>query len=307
MEDQASSRVAGLVYEEEISPADIEGIADGMLLGSGAFGEVRKVFWRKTPAAAKVSHLDMPSNCKELFFRELELMVRCRHPNVVQFLGFVDTPFVIVMEFLPQGDLRSYWRSHKLSIAHKTRIVIDILRGIGYLHNRKPSSIIHRDIKPTNILMTVSGVAKITDFGLGRVKTTGNAIPAASSEPPEQATSATDVQVVQHVKHDSRGATKMVGTVPYMAPEANSQGYDEKVDIFSAGVTFYELFEQVSYDTDFLWALTPTPVRPIIRLMGSQEPSKRPDALELIDKFTATQPEAALQPALPEQGCCLVS
>ena len=96
-------------------------------------------------------------------------MVRCRHPNIVQFLGYVDSPFVIVMEYLPNGDLRQYWRSRKVSMGHKVQICIDVLRALAYLHNRKPSSIIHRDIKPTNVLMTKSGVAKLTDFGLGRL------------------------------------------------------------------------------------------------------------------------------------------
>lgn len=76
-------------------------------------------------------------------------MVRCRHPNIVQFLGYVDSPFMIIMEYLPQGDLRVYWSQHKhgMSRAHKTMICIDVLRALAYLHNRKPSSIIHRDIK----------------------------------------------------------------------------------------------------------------------------------------------------------------
>ena len=149
---------------------DLDGLDDtGNLIGSGAFGEVRLVTWRKTPAAAKVAHSTMPTAQKNLFLRELELMVRCRHPNIVQFLGYVDSPFVIVMEYLPNGDLRQYWRSKKLSVGHKTQICIDVLRALAYLHNRKPSSIIHRDIKPTNVLMTKSGVAKLTDFGLGRL------------------------------------------------------------------------------------------------------------------------------------------
>lgn len=149
---------------------DLQGLNNASnLIGSGAFGEVRLVTWRKTPAAAKVAHRTMPKEQKQLFLRELECMVRCRHPNIVQFLGYVDSPFVIVMEYLANGDLRSYWRSHKVSNGHKVQICIDVLRALAYLHNRKPSSIIHRDIKPTNVLMTKSGVAKLTDFGLGRL------------------------------------------------------------------------------------------------------------------------------------------
>ena len=101
-------RIARLLYEEEILPTDLEGLEEhtANLLGSGGFGSVRKLFWRGTPVAAKVSHGDISETQKQLFLRELELMVRCRHPNIVQFLGFVDTPFMIVMEFLPMGDLK---------------------------------------------------------------------------------------------------------------------------------------------------------------------------------------------------------
>ena len=83
---------------------DLTGFDDpGNLLGSGAFGKVHQVTWRKTPAAAKVAHSSMPKEQKDLFLRELELMVRCRHPNIVQFLGYVDSPFVIVMEVAFSG------------------------------------------------------------------------------------------------------------------------------------------------------------------------------------------------------------
>lgn len=103
-------------------------------------------------------------------------MARVRHPNIVQFLGYVSTPFVIVMELCPVGNLQNYWKSRRVSNSHKTRICIDVLRALAYLHNRKPSSIIHRDIKPTNVLMTESGVAKLTDFGLGRFFAHGDMI-----------------------------------------------------------------------------------------------------------------------------------
>ena len=191
-----------LKKEEEVAVGDLEGLEDASnVIGAGAFGEVRaartatrnssdvalavclgsvppsdpkrllqvrKVMWRKTPAAAKIAKIDLSEEEKQLFLRELDVMARCRHPNIVQFLGYVDTPFVIVMEWLPMGDLKAYWRSRDVPTSHKIQICIDVLRALAYLHNRKPSAIIHRDIKPTNVLMTRSGVAKLTDFGLGR-------------------------------------------------------------------------------------------------------------------------------------------
>ena len=163
-----------IVKEEQIAPADLVGLDNGIVaghpdfLGSGSFGEVRKVLWRKTPVAAKVAHAHTPQEQKQLFLRELTVMLRLRHPNIVQCLGYVDSPFVIVMEYLPMGDLRTYWQSRTVRISHKCQICIDVLRALAYLHNRKPSSIVHRDVKPTNVIMTKSGVAKLTDFGLGR-------------------------------------------------------------------------------------------------------------------------------------------
>ena len=165
----ANKELSRLRKEELINPADLDGLAnDDYLIGSGAFGEVRKVQWRKTPAAAKIAHANMPEKEKQLFLRELEVMVRVRHPNIVQFLGYIDTPFVIVMELCHFGDLRSYWRRRNVGNSHKVAICIDVLRALAYLHNRAPSPIVHRDVKPTNVLLTASGIAKLTDFGLAR-------------------------------------------------------------------------------------------------------------------------------------------
>jgi serine/threonine protein kinase len=309
-----SSRLAQILTEEEIAYADLSGFeSEGNLLGKGAFGEVRKVTWRKTPVAAKVAHEDMPPEQKHLLLRELELMVRVRHPNIVQFLGYVDTPFVIVMEFLPMGDLREYWRKRTVSTRHKAQICIDILRGLAYLHNRKPKGIIHRDIKPTNVLMTQSGVAKLTDFGLGRIMGGGEgSINGGSSFMPQGSS-----PPVLRPQNGLANATTVVGSMPYMAPEACQKGYDEKIDIYSAGVTFCEMFEQ-SIDPEVCvdavwtsplgtrtvhtqptllpcsphspqvgvqWALAPLKVRSIVKEMTATSPAKRPSAPELIDLF----------------------
>lgn len=82
-----------------------------------------------------------------------------------------------------------------------------------------------------------------------------------------------------------RDNTSVVGTAPYMAPEAEGAAYDEKVDIYSAGVTFWELFEQATFEDGFLWAMTPGKARPILKTMGSKDPKERPSAIELIETF----------------------
>ena len=323
-----------LKQEEQIAHTDLVGLYDeANIIGAGAFGEVRKVSWRKTPAAAKIAKVDLSEAEKSLFLRELDVLTRCRHPNIVQFLGYVDQPFVIVMEWLPMGDLKQYWRARTITKGHKYQICIDVLRALAYLHNRKPAAIIHRDIKPTNVLMTKSGVAKLTDFGLGRFlsfetpdssKHSGTAFYMGERSPmPRRRSQKTgsgtggSPEIVRranptpHVSDESSSddgddnkakkpaddglrKTAIVGTAPYMAPEAVQDMYDEKLDIFSAAVTFYELFEQTPFDDTmpFAWAVAPTKARPIVRRMGAQDPKDRPSALELIDLFGELAPSS---------------
>mmetsp|Transcript_36744 Transcript_36744/g.97091 ORF Transcript_36744/g.97091 Transcript_36744/m.97091 type:complete len:346 (+) Transcript_36744:82-1119(+) len=325
LESEAKShRTSQLLQEEEIAFEDLQGLdAEDNLLGKGCFGEVRQVYWRKTPAAAKIAHSNMPEVDKLLVLRELQLMARCRHPNIVQFLGFTDKPFVIVMELVTQGDLKHYWRTRKVSVGHKVSICIEVLRALGYLHNRKPSSIIHRDIKPSNVLITTSGVAKLTDFGLGRIMAQSDSkhsgdffVPSSqssrNSKADEQkqtsngeAPKCVPTKVTTIMPHGD--VTSVVGTAPYAAPESNLSNYDEKVDIYSAGVTFYELFEQMAFDDamPFAFALAPSKVMPLLKQMGSIKPTERPSALEMVDAFEATKLARSPRPLNTSCGCVL--
>ena len=94
-------------------------------------------------------------------------MSKLHHPNIVQFLGYIDKPFVLIMEYIPNGNLLEKIKTLKRK--QKISIMQNILQALVYLHNRRPQSLIHRDIKPTNILLTKSNVAKITDFGISKL------------------------------------------------------------------------------------------------------------------------------------------
>ena len=134
----------------EIPPWELF-IFEDHLLGVGSFAKVYLSKWRETLVVAKV--IDKECN-KQLILREIDIMSKLRHPNVVQFLGYIDEPFILVMEYIPNGNLLEKIKT--LKYKQKLTIMKDVLRGLAYLHNRKPQSLIHRDIKPTNVLLTHS-------------------------------------------------------------------------------------------------------------------------------------------------------
>jgi len=264
------------------------------LLGNGAFGTVHMAQWRMTPVAVKTAKKETTEFQKKLFMRELETLTRIRHPNVVQFLGFCVEPFCIALEYLPNSDLRTFCQRAKPNQSHKLRISIDIMRGLAYLHNRKPASVIHRDIKPTNVLISPSGTAKISDFGLAKMarcapqEEAGD--PTGDDGPSRPSTSGTGSSGDE--RRRSSGLSGNVGTQRYMAPEAHGESYTCAVDVFSAGATLYELFEGDLF-TGLQWALAPAAVRPPITAMCAQKPESRPTALESIEAFEALQEQRA--------------
>ena len=242
-------------------------------LGSGSFSDVYLAKWRETYVVAKVIRSSSINLKKHLIDREIDTMTKMHHPNVVQFLGYIEDPLILVMEYIPRGDLAGcidkLWMSSKISIAK------DILRGLVYIHNRHPRSLVHRDIKATNILLTKSKVAKIADFGLSKFYTMGNVFSRENLV--ELDTAETEV-------------TKEVGTRRYMAPEIllGNYEYTFRSDIYSCGIVFYELFEGTKYEPSksFMWARCPKKIRHIIKEhMANPDPDARLTAETIIKMF----------------------
>lgn len=194
--------------EWEIPPWELY-VDTSKLVGKGSFGKVYMAKWRGTLVIAKVAHKEISDVQKSLCIREFETLTKVHHPNVVQLLGYVSDPFIIVMEYLPGGNLEN----KKLSWSQRIDVCVDILRALAYLHNRKPEKIIHRDIKPSNVVLSRSGRAKLVDFGLSRIA---------------------ELTVPSQTNDELTGS---VGTIRYMAPEAKSKKqYSHKIDIWSAGI-----------------------------------------------------------------------
>lgn len=254
------------------------------LLGEGEFGKVYLASWNGTQVVAKIVNENVPEDKKHLFIKEFDVMTKVHHPNVVQLMGYISDPnLIIVMEYLSHGELLSYVNENSLSIIKKINICLDILRAITYLHNRKPNYIVHRDIKPQNIVMTPSGRAKIADFGISRVFDSYTAIIRHNKSFDNN---------LNDVNEDTE-LTKFVGSLRYMSPEMkNEKQYNYKVDIWSAGIIFCELFENKRYNEHFFWeknlcwSKTPLSIKNIIiNHMLREEPCDRFNAMELIGLF----------------------
>lgn len=239
------------------------------LIGEGSFSKVYLAEWKKTLVVVKIfNKTDIDKTY--LFDREFDTMTRSHHPNIIQLLGYIEDPFMIVMEYLPNKDLLSIINSSFTSLDRKINIAIDILRGINYLHSRKPDYIIHRDLKPQNIIFTKSNKPKITDFGLSRLLKNKCII--------------ANYHKMNQKNYD---LSQNVGSYRYMAPEIKlNNNYNYKIDIWSLGIIFYELFENKRFINIFNWKKTPKKIKNIIfDYMLNTNPNERLDSHKLIDLF----------------------
>jgi len=137
------------------------------LLGSGNFGDVYLGKLGGTPCAMK--HLKDTKGIKE-FEKEMLVLSKLSHPNVVQFLGIHISPtnndLYMVFEFMEGGSLIQYLIEHRgISIAKRLDFIRDGARGMAYLESK---SIIHRDIAARNFLVDAAARVKVSDFGMAR-------------------------------------------------------------------------------------------------------------------------------------------
>lgn len=191
---------------------------------------------------------------RKRFYEEAQKQALLDDPNIVQVTDFFEEEgqFFLVMEYVDGQDLSRLIKAKgKLSEAEAIRILCDILKGLGFAHSK---GLVHRDMKPSNVLIDASGRARIMDFGIAVLAKAGEAsIPAASI--PAAGARLTAVGAV-------------VGSPWYMSPEQIEQPreVDIRTDIYSLGIVLYEMLTgEVPFegDTDFSvqyqQVTTPTP------------------------------------------------
>ena len=253
--------------EREVKITDFDIIKE---LGSGSFGNVYLVRHKVTKAEYAIKAIDKRNKTnqeeKPYFRREVEVMYKVHHKNVVKLFGhFEDNNYCyFIMEYISKGNVYNLLPTDKkkrLSTKVCSFIIRDIISAVYFLHHMHPP-IIHRDIKPENVLLGDNLVAKLTDFGWS------------------------------NYMRDDEKRTTVCGTPIYLAPEImEEKEHDEAVDLWCIGVL---LFELVTATPPFLGNDLDTLKENVLKLKINWPKDINVDAKNLIMKILKLEPKQRL-------------
>ncbi|CAI9772440.1 unnamed protein product [Fraxinus pennsylvanica] len=206
---------------DEIEEAT-EYFTESRKIGEGGYGPVFKCRLDHTLVAVKVLRRDAAQG-RSQFHLEVEVLSCMRHPNMVLLLGACPEYSCLVYEYMANGSLEDRLvqkgNTRPLSWQHRFRIAAEIATGLHFLHQTKPEPLVHRDLKPGNILLDNNFVSKISDVGLARLV------------PPSVAEDVTQYRM-----------TSTAGTFCYIDPEYQQTGMlGVKSDIYSFGIVLLQL------------------------------------------------------------------
>lgn len=245
MDAEERRRVRCFLWQKEkvgcdLGDDDLEKLGE---LGSGNGGVVTKVRHKSTGLiiARKLIHLEVKPAVKKQIIRELKVLHECNFPHIVGFYGafYTDGEISICMEYMDAGSLDLILKkAGRIPENILGKITLAVLKGLSYLRDKH--AIMHRDVKPSNILVNSSGEIKICDFGVSG-------------------------QLIDSM------ANSFVGTRSYMSPE-RLQGthYSVQSDIWSLGLSLVEM-------AIGMYPIPPPDAKTLAAIFGPRSESDSPD------------------------------
>jgi eukaryotic-like serine/threonine-protein kinase len=244
-------------------------------IGQGAMGVVYKardpIIGRTVALKTLTTDLSEDPNLLKRFYSEARAAGGLQHPNIVTIyeLGHEgNTPF-IVMQFL-SGESLDKLISRRPSTHQSQKIgsIVHVCRALDYAHKQNPP-VIHRDIKPGNVMVTTEGTVMVVDFGIARLGEGTR----------------------------SQSAGMLIGTLAYMAPELfRGSSADARSDIWAAGVMLYEL---LAYERPFNGSTAAALISNIImekpRAISKAAPNTPPDVVAVLDRMLCKEIDGRYQ------------
>ncbi|XP_066351924.1 uncharacterized protein [Miscanthus floridulus] len=277
----------------------------GHRFASGAHSRLFHGIYKEQPVAVKFirqpddeEDAELAAQLEKQFHTEVTTLSRLNHPNVIKLVGACSSPpvFCVITEFLSGGSLRAFLHKldHKaLPLGKIISISLDIACGMSYIHSQ---GVVHRDVKPENIIFDEEFCAKIVDFGI-----------------------VCEEEYCDPLANDT-------GTFRWMAPEMmKHKPYGRKVDVYSFGLILWEMFsgtipyEELNpfqaafavFDKNVRPAIPsscPAPVRLLIEQCWASHPEKRPDfsqIVQILEKFKSVLDRDGTLDNMPSSICQL--
>ncbi|CAN6470056.1 unnamed protein product [Victoria cruziana] len=220
--DHNNATIAYRRYSIEELEKATGNFSQSLKIGEGGYGPVFRAMLDNTWVAIKALRPDAAQG-KQQFQKEIEVLSRIRHPNMVLLLGACPQYGCLVYEYMANGSLEDCLfpknDNPPLTWQQRFKIAAEVATGLLFLHETKPEPLVHRDLKPANILLDHNFVGKISDVGLARL------VPSSVAD-----------DVTQY------RMTAAAGTFCYIDPEYQKTGMvGIKSDVYALGIILLQL------------------------------------------------------------------